>query len=138
LKKVYVEAIINGDKTVESRFTKTRKAPLGQIACGDVVFLKESSGPVRAVARVGKVEEYYDLGCGEVDELKEKFNKYIRGEKPYWIEKKESRYAVLVWLKNVKLIPAITISKKDWRAWVVLTTEKNYGLLENAKIKTGS
>ena len=50
LKKPYLDAILEGRKPVESRFTITKRAPFGQIFKGDKVFLKQSSGPVCATA----------------------------------------------------------------------------------------
>ena len=58
LKKPYLEAILSGRKTIESRFTKTKRPPFGQIEAGDRLFLKLSSGPVcgTAVQRIRYAE----------------------------------------------------------------------------------
>jgi ASC-1-like (ASCH) protein len=56
LKKPYLDAILSGKKKVESRFSKSRRNFLNSIKAGDLLFLKQSSGPVCATARVGKGE----------------------------------------------------------------------------------
>ena len=61
LKKPYLEAILDGRKTIESRFARTRHAPFGQVCNGDKLFLKVSSGPVCATATVSKVRNFQDL-----------------------------------------------------------------------------
>lgn len=50
LKKEYLDKILDGSKKVELRLTKTAVPPFGCTAVGDILFLKESSGPVRAIA----------------------------------------------------------------------------------------
>ena len=37
----------------------------------------------------------------------------------------------MAWLKDVKTIRPVYISKKDWRGWVVLTDKENFGLLKS-------
>ena len=61
LKTEYIKAILEGRKTIESRFTKTRREFFGRVSPGDKVFLKVSSGPVCATARVIKVKWYENL-----------------------------------------------------------------------------
>ena len=43
----WIEPILDGTKTIESRFTKVRCAPYGKVHAGDLVYMKESGGPVK-------------------------------------------------------------------------------------------
>lgn len=129
LKKPYLDMILSGRKTVETRLTRTRCAPFGQITAGDKVFLKVSSGPVCATAIVTAVEEFENLSQNKVKQLKRKYNHLIRGDEVYWQSKADSKFAVLVWLSDVQTIEPTKIDKKDWRAWVVLTRDIDYGLI---------
>lgn len=129
LKGQYVEAILQGDKKVESRFTKTRREPFGKISSGDELYLKVSSGDVCGIAEVKKVEEWDSLTPQSVRKLRTKYGSLIGGDADYWKEKEKSRYGVLIWLKNVRTIAKRTIQKTDRRAWVVLKTGNGYGLL---------
>jgi ASC-1-like (ASCH) protein len=128
LKKPYLDAIFEGRKSIESRFTKTKRAPFGQIRVGDKMLLKLSSGPVCGSAVVGDFQSFENLNPGKIDEIKRKYNQYILGADKYWESRADCRFGVLVWLKDVKTIKARTINKKDWRAWVVLTEKHNFGL----------
>ena len=130
LKKPYLDAIRDGRKPVESRFTITRRSPFGQISEGDKIFFKQSSGPVCATASVVKVKSFENLTPAKVLEIKAKYNHLILGSDEYWQSKSDCNFGLLVWLKNVKPIEPVMINKKDWRAWVVLNSRENYGLLE--------
>jgi len=133
LKKPYLEAIFEGRKSIESRFTKTKRAPFGQISVGDKLLLKISSGPVCGSAVVGDFETFENLSPGKIDEIKRKYNHNILGSDEYWESKADCRFGVLVWLKNVKTTKPRKIDKKDWRAWVVLTERQNFGLFRHSK-----
>ncbi|MFA5240620.1 MAG: ASCH domain-containing protein [Phycisphaerae bacterium] len=135
LKKQYLDKILDGSKTIELRLTKMPIPPFKTIAIGDKLLLKESSGPVCAVAQVSAVAEFRDLTPAKIAKIKAEFNAQILGEDEYWKFKSDSKFAVLVWLKNVRKIKPVRIEKKDWRAWVVLTEKENYGLFK--KLSSG-
>ena len=135
LKKRYLDKILDSGKTIELRLTKMPIPPFGCIAIGDKLFLKESSGPVCAVAKVSAFTEFRNLTPGKIAKLKAEFNAKILGEDEYWEFKSDSKFAVLIWLKNVREIRPVRIDKKDWRAWVVLTEKENYGLFK--KLSSG-
>ena len=128
LRKPYLDAILAGRKTIELRLTKTKRSPFGKIAPGNKLFFKITSGPVSATARVKKIKQFDNLTPSRIDKLKLSYNAQILGTDKYWQQKSDSKYAVLVWFDKIKTIPPIQINKKDWRAWVVLTPKKNFGL----------
>ncbi len=130
LKKQYLDAILAGRKTIESRFYQTKQKWLSQVNAGDKIFLKASSGPVMATAIVDKVKCFENLTAGQIAQMQKQYNQQILGDEQYWREKAKSRYGALVWLKDVQPIPHLSIKKFDWRAWVVLTPKKNFGLLD--------
>ena len=70
LKKQYLDLILCGTKTIESRLLKTRQSPVGLINPGDKLFLKQSSGPVCATATVKSVKTFEDLTPQKNAELK--------------------------------------------------------------------
>jgi len=135
LKKPYLAAILDGSKTIESRFTMTRRAHFGRVLPGDKLFLKESSGPVCAVATASVVKNFENLTPQQIIEIKQQYNHHIRGSDEYWRSKADCRFGFLVWLKGVEPIEPVRIRKKDWRGWVVLTEKENFGLLKNGKVK---
>jgi ASC-1-like (ASCH) protein len=129
LKKQYLEAILDGRKTIESRLYQTKQKWLSQVSAGDKIFLKISSGPVIATAIVDKVKCFENLTAGQVAQMQKQYNQQILGDEQYWREKANSRFGILVWLKDVRSIPHQFIKKFDWRAWVVLTPKENFGLI---------
>ncbi len=44
LKYPYLKALVDGQKTIEARLTKTRREPFGQIDVGDLYILSEAVG----------------------------------------------------------------------------------------------
>ncbi len=130
LKKPYLEAIIEGQKRVESRFTKTRRPHFGQIYPGDEIFLKLSSGPVCATATAASVKYFENLTSKQILQLKQRYNHLICGSDNYWQSRASCKFGFLVWLEGVRAIEPLYISKKDWRAWVVLTEKEDFGLLK--------
>ena len=129
LKQCYLDAILDGSKPVESRLTKTRREPFGCIGAGDKIFFKVSSGAVCGVGVVADVKSFSGLTPERVVQLKEKYNHLVLGDDDYWSSKADSKFAVFVWLKDVRAIEPVRIEKKDWRAWVVLSEKQDFGLL---------
>jgi len=130
LKKPYLEAILTGRKRVESRFSKTRRYAFGRVLPGDKLFFKISSGPVCAVATVAAVKNFENLTPRQIAKIKQQYNHCIAGSDAYWRSRTNCKFGFLVWLKDVRAIEPVRIRKKDWRAWVVLTKQENFGLLK--------
>ena len=59
----YLELVLAGKKTIESRFSANRCPPYNAVKKGDLLLLKRSGGPVVGVATVGQVWSY-DLDLG--------------------------------------------------------------------------
>ena len=131
LKKPYLEAILAGRKQIESRFTKRRHSPFGRVLPGDKLFLKVSSGPVCATATASAVKIFENLTPRQIIRLKAQYNHYIGGSDEYWQSKMNCKFGFLVWLKDIRAIEPVRISKKDWRAWGGFTEKENFGLCEN-------
>jgi ASC-1-like (ASCH) protein len=129
LKKPYLEAILDGRKSIESRFSRARHRAFGRILPGDKLFLKVSSGPVCAQATVAAVRYFENLTPEQMSRIEQRYNRYIGGDREYWRSKADSKFGFLVRLKDVAPINPRRISKRDWRAWVVLTAKENFGLL---------
>lgn len=130
LKKPYLDEIIAGRKTIESRLYKTRHKWLSQVGMGDKLFLKASSGAVMATAAVAEVKIFDNLTARQVAELRQRYNQQIGGDEQYWQEKMIACCGILVWLKDVQPIAPLFIRKYDRHAWVVLTRKDNFGLVD--------
>jgi ASC-1-like (ASCH) protein len=130
LKKPYLDLIVSGRKTIELRLGKGRRGAFGRVQPGDGLFLKVSSGPVRATATVADVKYYEDLTPQQILQIKQQHNDRIMGGDAVWEDMMGRRYGFLTWLRDVRPIAPIWIDKKDWRAWVVLTRGRDFGLLD--------
>jgi hypothetical protein len=111
--------VIEGKKTVESRFSITRCAPYFQVKKWDVVFVKESGGPVKAIAEVGSVW-FYELDDDELETIKARFGRMLCVNDEFWRSKATCSYATLMCFSKVRSVEPVECDKKDRRGWVVL------------------
>jgi ASC-1-like (ASCH) protein len=61
LKDAPLDKILDGAKTIESRWLANKSAPWDKVRCGDAVFFKRSGGNVEAWARVKEVRQYENV-----------------------------------------------------------------------------
>src|ERR1041385_2803989 len=72
----YLSFIMDGRKTVETRFAKRPCPPFERVEDGDVVLLKPVGRPVVGVCEVDKVW-FYHLDPAALKSIKERFGKLI-------------------------------------------------------------
>lgn len=111
--------ILEGKKTIDTRFSKIRQAPFDRIKAGDSVMLKLAGGPIVAVARAKRVFFYADLTRDQVQRLKESYNDLIQASREFWTNKKLAKYATFIQIAEVQPILPVRLRKKDRRGWVV-------------------
>ena len=111
-------------KLFESRFSKFKIPPFQQINTGDVIFLKQSSGLIQAIALVSKVDFYGPFKLDEAERLMEKYKDALKLEEDFVNLKRASKYATLIKFDSILQIEPIPIEKSDRRSWVLLN--KNY------------
>jgi ASC-1-like (ASCH) protein len=138
LKKPYLDLILAGEKTIELRLTRARRPACGRVQVQDWLFLKQSGGPVCGLATVKNVQYYEGLTPEGIRQIQRQYNDRIRGDDAVWENMMDRRSGFLVWLTDVRRIDPIRIAKQDWRAWVVLTREKNFGLLQGHDLEGNS
>lgn len=109
--------ILDGSKTIESRFSSNRCAPYGKVRSGDIVFLKK--GTVSAAFCVGKVRDF-DLSQHRVSDLETRYSLGIHADHSFWTERQEKRYCTLMQVSWLVTFPGFRIAKNDRRGWVVL------------------
>ncbi len=101
LREEHIESIVSGRKRVESRLTRTRRAPFECVAVGDPIFFKQVSGPIRARAIVSAVRFESELTPARVRDLSLELEVEVCAPQAYWQGKLDARYATLVWLGDV-------------------------------------
>jgi len=121
LRRSYLDLILNLEKTVESRFSVDRRTPYDCVAVGDVVLLKQVSGPILGIARAANVW-FFELNDKQFKSIQKNFAEDLRIEDPHmWARIKKSSYATLIRLDNVRRINPIAFPKRDQRAWIVFS-----------------
>jgi hypothetical protein len=115
----FLTYIIDGKKTIESRFSKNAIAPYERVAVGDLVFLK--LGSVFSSFRVASVE-CVKLHDGELDRVRRDYAEAIGAQDDeFWNARADKRFATLMGIEDVReLRPAAMAAKRDMRGWVVL------------------
>jgi len=118
----YLDYILQGKKTVESRFGLTRGLPFGRVHSGDVIVLKLSSGPVVGMARASGSESM-SLSAQSWPRLHSLEDK-ICADEAFWEERRGKRYATIVFLDKVRRVPDLDVEKTDRRGWVLLRSNE--------------
>ncbi|MBR9689701.1 MAG: hypothetical protein GOV01_02300 [Candidatus Altiarchaeota archaeon] len=115
--KEFLELILSGEKTVDSRFSKLKSLPFGRIKQGDEILMKESGGPIRGITYAKQVKFFDNLTPSKIKQIFEK-NPKIKATEEFFEAKKNSNYATLIFLENTKAVTPYKIEKKDRRAWI--------------------
>ena len=116
------ELILNGQKTIETRFARAKIAPFGVISSGDLVYIKPSGGDIIGQFKVKKVIFYDNLDLSDLSHLRNLHEKEIAAGEDYWKAHESAKYGALIFIgQSSKFITApIKLPKKDLRGWVVL------------------
>lgn len=119
-----IDRILTGKKTIETRWYKNKSRPWDKIKVGDRIFFKDSGGSVRVAAKVNKIKQFENLDLKMSQKIVDEYgdeglidiqNKNV-GE---WAVGK--KYAILIWLKNIKAVKTFSINKKGYgsaSAWI--------------------
>ncbi len=120
----YDRLILEGRKVVECRLTKTPMPPFGCIVPGERIYFKVSGGPFVATAVVDRVWMADRLTPDGVDRIRHQFDKLIHGAAAYWASRRNSRYATLLWLRDVEPTTQHPRYKpQNMRAWYTLPSD---------------
>lgn len=116
----YLDRLLDGTKTIESRFTRHRVAPFERVATGDVVFFKPAGGPITAAGLAGEVQ-HLDLCKVPLERIAAQYGTAIApADVTFWADRAAARYATLVTMLDVVKTEPVLVQKRDRRGWVVL------------------
>lgn len=116
----FLQYLLEGRKTIESRFSIHRRPPFGCVEPGDLILVKQSAGPIVALAEVSSVW-YYELDASARDFIRSRFSEQLCIDDPdFWDAKAEACYATLMQLARVERLKPFACEKRDRRGWVVL------------------
>ena len=120
LREPYLRFILEGKKTIETRFAKRPCPPFERVAKGDVLLLKRSPGSIVGVCVVEAVW-FYRLDSESLALIKSKFGPAIcAADASFWEERKEAVVATLMLIAHVARVTPFSVKKKDRRGWVVI------------------
>jgi ASCH domain len=112
----YLELVLAGKKTIESRFSANRCPPYNAVKKGDLLLLNRSGGPVVGVATVGQVWSY-DLDPESWSLIRNHFAEQLCITDPqFWASKEGASYATLMRVECALRIEPIPVSKETVEA----------------------
>ena len=117
----YLTYILEGKKTVESRFSFVRCAPYEKVFAGDFILLKKAGGPVSGLCRADAAW-FYKVDRKTLGEIRKEFAERICPADPgFWSDREGTLFATLISLTDVRRVQDFKIGKRDRRGWVIIT-----------------
>jgi ASC-1-like (ASCH) protein len=97
-----IPKIVSGQKTIESRWYQTRRAPWNAIREGDIIYFKNSGELVTARATVSKVLQFNLLNINHIKDIVKKYGKdiCIVNPDPHTWGNTLPKYCILMHLKD--------------------------------------
>lgn len=117
----YLTFVLDGTKTVESRFSLRAIPPFGCVGPGDTVLLKAPGKPIVGICTATSVWEY-ELDDHAWKVVQTRFGAAIRPQDGFWESRCHARFATLLAINDVDATPPIPVAKRDRRGWVVLAS----------------
>ncbi len=116
-----IEKILQGEKTVESRFSIAKIPPYQQVKKDDEIYLKKSGGKILGKVLVDNVLYYENLDGEMIGKLRKEYEKDLKTDDNFWQVHAHAHFATIIFLKKPQrfLVP-IKNKKHDRRPWVVL------------------
>lgn len=122
-----IPKILDGRKTIESRWGVNKCSPWGKVKVGDKVYFKNSGEPVTVVAEVLEIKEFENLNIKKAREIFEKYG----GDDGISIDDmdtmvdwaKNKKYCTLIYLTKIKKVIPFEIDKTGFGmpcAWLTI------------------
>ncbi len=93
--------------------------PYDKITKDDIVIVKKSSGNVVGYFTIKDIK-FFDLNTTNIAEIKNKYNEELCVSENFWLEKQNSNYATLIFIKEIHLLKPFKINKKGMSTWLKL------------------
>jgi len=117
----HLNNILRGQKTVECRLSRTKRPPYGVLTAGDVLWLKQSGGPIRATTTARHVQFVHPFAKAELKYISHGYGEALQVDRTFFDNRHQSRYATLIRLGRVRRVEPFSVEKNDRNAWVVLS-----------------
>ena len=123
LKKKWLEKILSGEKTIESRWYKQKRTPYQKITKEDVIYFKESGKQVTVKATVQEALFFDALTEEKIRDILQRYGKQIGMGLDAVSKLLDKNYCTLVVLKEVESIQPFQINKQGFgnmAAWITV------------------
>lgn len=129
----YLSLLLDGKKTIESRFSINRVSPFGRVNKGDIVVIKKAGGLVVGFFLVDMVEYTYNMNVRKLKIIEQEYGDKICStvDPDFWKLRENSKYVTLIGVNKVIEVEPFNIEKSDRIAWVVIK-EKALSLFVHA------
>ncbi|MEK7652575.1 MAG: hypothetical protein AAB334_01345 [Patescibacteria group bacterium] len=121
----FIEKILGGQKTIESRWYSLKSKPWDNIKGGEIIYFKNSGESINMKAEVSKVIQFTDLTPNKVKKILNKYGKAMGIESgkisEFFESFKDKKYCILIFIKNPREIKPFNINKKGFgmmSAWI--------------------
>lgn len=111
--------MLDGKKTIESRFSKNKILPYENISEDDIVLVKASGGKVVAYFTIKKIM-FFDLNYTPIEDIKIKYNEELCVDDNFWEQKENSNYATLIFIDKLVKLEPFKINKKGMNTWLMI------------------
>lgn len=115
----YLSKVLNGSKTIESRFSQKMTTPWKKVNVGDAVILKESGGGFVGIFEAGDVVYKELYSSDDIQMIKSQYNDRLCIEDDFWEKKKDSKYVTLISISHLFIFNPIELRFKNRQAWIV-------------------
>jgi hypothetical protein len=119
----FLSMVLSGEKTIESRFSRNRRAPYGEVDGGDIILVKEVAGPICGIT-LARRTWFYCLAVEPIDRIRARFGAGIGGDDAFWVSRADARYATLIELDAAAAVAPVSCVKRDRRGWVSLRSRQ--------------
>lgn len=118
--------ILRGEKTIESRWYRTRRTPWGKVHAGDTVYFKNSGQPVTLCALVTEVRQYSLLTPGRILQLVQEnaAELGVADVTSFYKRVSSVKFAIFIRLAEPRAVQPFSINKAGYglqAAWLVAT-----------------
>lgn len=120
----YLKYILQGEKTIESRFTKNCVSPYKKVFPNDIVLMKRAGQAINSYF-VASGAMFFENTPEVFRNLKKNYSKQICADEDFWKVRENKKYITLIQIKDViKTREAIAVEKKDKRGWVTIKNNR--------------
>lgn len=115
----YFDYIMEGKKTIESRFSKNKGLPYQRVKENDIIIVKQSSGPVIGYFYAGDCL-FFDFKKDSIEEVFANYRSPLCIDDEFIENKQDSNYATLIKVKSYNRVKPFKINKKGMSTWLIL------------------